>query len=112
MLLTPPILDKQKKEKQIKMNNQRLYVLIRACYLREKLDKFIADMFDKEPMSLSVDLLEIISNWIDNFDVDTDLPSLPDDERQSECAVDENIGEKKNKIEKKISVRTPGSVFF
>lgn len=93
------------------MNKTRLYVLIRACYLREKLDTFIEDMFNKEPMSLSIDLLELLSNWLDNFDVDTD-DNFPEEERQSESTVEESIGEKKNKFEKKISVRPPGSVFF
>lgn len=95
------------------MNKNRLYVLIRACYLREKLDNFIEDMFNKEPMGLSVDLLELVSQWIDNFDIDPDnLLGGDESERESEAGNEENIGEKKNKFEKKISVRSSGSVFF
>lgn len=100
-------------------NKTRLYVLIRACYLREKLDAFIEDVFNKEPMSLSVDLLELLSNWLENFDIDTE-DTIAEDERESEVAVEdkENIGEKENidqkkkLAEKKNIGRAPGSVFF
>jgi hypothetical protein len=103
------------------MNKTRLYVLIRACYLREKLDTFIEEMFNKEIMSLSVDLLELVAHWIDTFDLDPDhILENEEDERESEATVEdkENIGEKENidqkkkLAEKKNIGRTSGSVFF
>jgi len=102
------------------MDKNNLYMLVRACYLREKLDSFITEVFNKDSKEVSIDLLEIISNWLDNFDI-CPFPDQSIDERESEGSNKENVGEEiftsvvkepaRNKLNK-IGERPVGSVFF
>jgi len=94
------------------MNKERLYILLRACYLREKLNEFILSVFEKDPAVLSVDLLDMLSSWIDSFDIAEGIDRNENSEERESEADKENIGELIRNQKPKSLRRTPGSVFF